>query len=330
MQDAQPQAELAWHQRLLKRGKRFAFQVQRTRPWRAYAHFTNVGGNVLVGGMSYLAIFAVFAALAVGFGWLGAELQNRPELLDTLVNQINAFVPGLLGHNGTTGAVNVDTVLKSRGLTWTSVIASVSLIWVAMNWFTGTRRAIRLIFGLEIRQYKSFVLLKLRDFGLAIFFGFALVVSAALTVLSTNITEAVFSVFGWSDQNWLLGGMGVFVRNLAVFIFDMLVLIAIQVWLAEIRVPLRRLLVGTAFGAIALWLLKLLGSALLSGATSNPLLASFAVIIGLLIWFNLICRVLLLTSSWIATGIHPDFAMPIDPDERVVEPGGRVKRNLHP
>ena len=57
--------------------------------------------------------------------------------------------------------------------------------------------------------------------------------------------------------------------------------------------------------------LKILGGLLLGGATSNPLLASFAVFIGLLLWFNLICRVILLTSSWIATGIHPSYGLPM-------------------
>jgi membrane protein len=52
--------------------------------------------------------------------------------------------------------------------------------------------------------------------------------------------------------------------------------------------------------------LKVLGSALLGGASRNPLLASFAVIIGLLIWFNLVCQVILLTASWIATGMADD------------------------
>ena len=44
-------------------------------------------------------------------------------------------------------------------------------------------------------------------------------------------------------------------------------------------------------------MLKLLGTALLGGGTNNPLLASFAVIIGLLIWFNLVCQVILLGAG---------------------------------
>lgn len=246
---------------------------------------------------------------------LGAELASRPELMQTLVDQINSLVPGLIGHNGEAGAVNIDSFVGSTGLTITSIVAAISLLWVAMNWFTGTRRAIRLIFVLEVRQYKNAALLKLRDFVLALLFGSALIVSAVLTVLSTNLTETLFALFRWSNDNWLLGTVGIFIRNFALFVFDMLVLIAIHRLLAEIKIPLRNLLVGTGLGAVFLWLLKLLGSLLLGGATSNPLLASFTVIIGLLIWFNLICRVLLLTSSWMATGLNPELARPLAPGE---------------
>ena len=53
-------------------------------------------------------------------------------------------------------------------------------------------------------------------------------------------------------------------------------------------------------------MLKVLGSSLLGGASKNPLLASFAVIIGLLIWFNLICQVILLSGAWIAVSVSDD------------------------
>lgn len=305
--------QLPWYRRLLVFSQRVAAWVQHSRPWRSLAHFTNVGGNVLVAGMSYLAIFALFAALAVGFGLLGAELASRDEMLNTLIAQINAVVPGLLAFEGSPGAVQIDPLIYSRTFTWTSIIALVSLLWVAMNWFTGTRRAIRLIFGLEVRQYRSAVLLKLRDFLLAIAFGAAFIVSAALTVISSNLTEWFYALVGWSADSWLLGTVGVLVRDVALFAFDFLVLIAIHTILAEVKVPLARLLRGCALGAAALFGLKLLGTSLLSGAPSNPLLASFAVIIGLLIWFNLICRVLLLTSAWIATGLNPSLARPTSP-----------------
>jgi len=74
--------------------------VQRTRPWRTFSHFTDVGGGVLSAGMSYQALFAVFAGIWVGFGVFSIQLVSRPELLQSLIEQINVFIPGLIGENG--------------------------------------------------------------------------------------------------------------------------------------------------------------------------------------------------------------------------------------
>lgn len=269
-----------------------------TRPMRAMSRFTDVGGNVLAAGMSYQAVFAVFAALWVGFSVFGIWLRSRPELLDTLVNQINRLVPGLIGDDG---IVSVSTLQMMDGLDWTSLAAAAALLWVMLTWFTGTRRAIRIIFGLEVKEYRNPVLLKLRDFVLAIIFLAALLVSATLTIASTSVTEFVVAWLGIDPTNWVFSGIGYTARLGVLYVFDVLVLLAIFRLLAEVRVPVWVLVRGCALGGLALFGLKMLGTLLLGGASSNPLLASFAVFVGLLIWFNLICRTLLLTAAWIAT-----------------------------
>lgn len=283
--------------------------VQRTRPWRAFSHFTNVGGSVLTGGMSYQALFAVFAGLYLGFGIFGIFLRGHPDLLQTLITQINMLVPGLLG-DGKDSAVQISLLLQTRGLDWTSIVAGASLLWVAMNWFTGTRRSIRIIFGLEVKEYRNALLLKLRDLVLAIGFFIAILVSAVLTVASSGISDWFFSLIGVNPDGWFFGWLGSLVRYGAMFVFDVLVLIAMHRFLAEVYVPRWPLITGCALGGAALLGLKILGGALLGGASSNPLLATFAVFIGLLIWFNLICRTLLLTASWIATGQDRTLGLP--------------------
>lgn len=285
--------------------------LQRTRPYRAFSHFTDVGGSVLSAGMSYQALFAVFAALWLGFSVFGVMLAGRPELLETLINQINASVPGLIGDGDDTALVNVKSLLEEVNFfNPATLIASLALLWVALNWFTGTRRTIRIIFGLDVKQYRSAVLLKLRDLVLALIFGLALLVSAALTVLSSTLMDAIFGWFEWNRDTWLLGTVGTLARYAALYIFDVLVLMAMHRYLAEVRLPRLRLLIGCALGGAALLGLKVLGASLLGGGTSNPLLDSFALFIGVLLWFNFVCRVLLLTAAWIATGVDSRLGLP--------------------
>lgn len=291
------------------RGRRLWEWTQRTRPYRTFSHFTDVGGSVLSAGMSYQALFAVFAALWIGFGMFGSMLQSRPELLDTLVELINASVPGLIG--GDDSPVNLNVLLENRAFEWARVIAVGALVWVSLNWFTGTRRSIRIIFGLDVKQYRSAVLLKIRDFVLAIVFGAAMLVSAALTVLSSTITDAIFAWFAWDRDTWLFSTVGVLARYAAMYVFDVLVLMAMHRYLAEVRLPRLRLVVGCALGGAALLGLKMLGATLLGGVSSNPLLSTFALFIGVLLWFNFICRVLLLTAAWIATGVDKQLGLPL-------------------
>ncbi len=66
------------------------------------------------------------------------------------------------------------------------------------------------------------------------------------------------------------------------------------------RIPWRRLLTGSLLGGLGLGILKVLGATIVGGAGKNPLLASFAVILGLLVWFGLVCQVILLSATWIS------------------------------
>lgn len=276
--------------------------AKQTRAFRTVDRFSDVGGNIISAGMAYQALFATFAALWVGFGIFGIVLRERPNLQEATVEYLNTLVPGLIANGTGQGAVSLSLLLSTRTLDWTSVIAALALLWVAVSWFTGTRRAVRLIFRLP-RAYSSAVRMKVRDAALAIAFGVAILLSAALSVVGTQLLHGLFVRFGVVEPDWLLAGVTNVVALIAMVVFDTLVLMAIVRVLAGIRVERWNLLAGTVMGAIALGVIKVLGSLLLGGATSNPLLASFAILIGLLIWFNLIARVVLLTAAWIAAGV---------------------------
>lgn len=289
--------------------KVIAKEVKRTRLVRAFTRFTEVGGTVLSAGMSFQAVFAVFAALWVGFGILANWLRGREDILTVVSEQINEYVPGLIAVEGD-GIISLGDLLNRSAFDWSSAIASIALIGVTLNWFTGTRRAIRLIFGLEVAQYRNAILLKLRDLIGAIALAVAVLVSAALTVASSGIFSWALEFFGMNSDNWFIGWMGVILRYAATLAVDVLIIMGIHRLLAEVRVPFRTLLFGSILGGLALLVLKILANTLLGGASSNPLLATFAVFVGLLLWFNFICRALLLTSAWIATGVDRSLGMP--------------------
>jgi membrane protein len=270
------------------------------RPVRVFFNYMNNGGDLLAAGMSYSAIFAVFAALWVGFSITGLFLRANPVLEDALLQQIDTSVPGLIGPGG---AVDPDVLLDAGIFGWTGALAAVGLIVTALGFLAAARDAVRRLFELP-PPTTFFLLLKLKDLGIAIGFGLVLLVSAAISVASTEALGFLFSLVGVRDDS-LLEVVAARVVGLAIVLaLDTLLLAGLFRVLSGIPIPFRRLIVGCLLGGVALGVLKVLGTALLGGASRNPLLASFAVIIGLLIWFNLICRVILFAASWIAVGMN--------------------------
>jgi membrane protein len=57
---------------------------------------------------------------------------------------------------------------------------------------------------------------------------------------------------------------------------------------------------GTILAAFGTTILQVFSTELLAGAGRNPILAPFAIIIGLLIWFNLVSQVYLVSAGWSA------------------------------
>jgi len=270
-------------------------------PVRVWLHFLDRNGFLLAAGMSYQALFAVFAAAYVGLSIAGFVLAGNDALLDAAVELVNTWVPGLIGTNG---IINPDAFRATTAvLSWTGIIALGSLIWTAIGWVTYSRMAVRTVFGLE-KDKRSYVVMKARDLLVAVAFGVALLIAAALSVASTELLDWIFSLVGWSTSSELFR-ISVRASGLVlVFVIDTLALAAMFRFLSRAAIRWRRLWGGSVLGGVGLLGLQLLGSLLAGGLTRNPLLATFAVFVGLLLFFRLTSIVTLVAAAWIAVGAH--------------------------
>ncbi|GAB3029508.1 YihY/virulence factor BrkB family protein [Parafrigoribacterium mesophilum] len=285
--------------------QRLIGRAQKLKAVRMFLRYQERRGPILAGGLSFQSIFAVFAALWLGFSVAGLVLRANPELSSAFFATINTSIPGLIDTGSGKGAVTVDQLLQTSILGWSGIIAAVGLLFTGLGWLSSARDAVRALFDLP-GERTNFLLLKLKDFGLALGFGAVLLVSAALSVVSTQALGVVFGWLGVDEHSVVASVVGRGIGLVLMLMLDTGVLAALFRLLSGLTIPSRRLFGGALLGAVGLGVLKVLGSALLGGASRNPLLASFAVIIGLLIWFNLVCQVILLTASWIATGMADD------------------------
>jgi len=298
----QPPALIAWVQRGIA-------WVMGLRPVRVFLDYGAHRGPLLAAGLSNQAIFAVFAAIWVTFSVFGIVLAGNQELRDALFSLLATAVPGLIDTGEGDGAIDPDQLVNTTVLGWTGAIALAGLFFTALGWLASARDAIRVLGDLPGPR-TNFILLKLKDLGLAIGFGALLLVSAALSVLSTQALDGVLDWLGIRDS----ASTTIAARVLAIalmFVLDAVVLGALYRVLAGVYIPIRFLAQGALIGAAALGVLKILGTALLGGATNNPLLAGFAVIIGLLIWFTLICQVILIAACWVFVSMK-DAGVPLD------------------
>jgi membrane protein len=297
-----------------KKPSRFAPLIARVKKLfvvRVFLYYSSAQGPLLASGLAYQAIFAVFAAVWVGFSIVGLIVAGNAQLQQPLIDFLATTVPGLIKSSSGSGAIDPKILLNGGTFTLSGIIALVGVLVTALSWLASARTAIRIIFGVP-QSKTNFLLLKLRDLGVALVFSVALIISATLSVAGSAATGFGLDLLNISPHSIIGNIAGKSVGIGLSFLLDAVILGALFRVLSGVRIPWRRLVGGVIVGAVALGALKTLGGSLLGVSKNNPLLASFAVILGLLIFFNFVCQVILIAAAWISVGMA-DRKIPMDP-----------------
>ncbi|MDQ0728949.1 YihY/virulence factor BrkB family protein [Microbacterium sp. W4I20] len=271
-------------------------------PVRVWRHFLQHNGFLLAAGVSYQALFAIFAAIYLAFAIAGLWLGGSTAAVAGIIDLINRYIPNLIRDPGgvfTPAQVQEIAANTTGVLSITGLIALGAVIWTAIGWVTFSRRATRDIFGLP-PDLRSYVLLKARDLLAALIFGVALIAGSILSSASAAVLTWMLSLLGWDA-----GSDGL---NLSIRIGTVLVSFVL---LSTALAAMVRFLTGTSLRGSTIWPGALLGGGamtilqfgagfLLSYTPTNPLLATFAIFVGLLLWFRVNGVVMLVASSWIA------------------------------
>lgn len=275
-------------------GLAVATTVQRimgSRPVRALQHYGAAKGPVFAQGMTLSAFLSLFAALFIGFAIFAAVLGGNDALRDRVVDAVAGSVPGLLGTepDGSGGVIPVDTLLSSSVLGWGSAIAAVGILITAIGWIGTSREGFRAVFHLpDVRS--NAVLLKVGDLGVALGIGLLVLASAGLLVVTTAVADALG-----------IGGVGQVLGIVAQLALDTGIVALLYRFAGRLQLPAKQLLGASLACAVAFFALKQFAAVLLTGG-SNPLVASFAAILGILVWLGFVNQILLVALSWVAVG----------------------------
>ena len=288
---------------LVRTGVTSALQrLKATHAYRVWQRYNDARGGVLAGGVAFFAFFSVFPALTLGFAIFGFVLRGHPGLFHDVVHSVSTTLPGVVRDaRHPDGVIDASRPPTPNALTITGAVSLVVLAFAGLGWLSALREGIRAMFGLPLLKANA-ITSRLRDLGVIALLGLSMLVSA---VLSAFVNTATGRVLGWmslsphSVAGEVLLPVAGFVVVLLVDVAIYLVLLRL---LSGVHMPWSDLRQAAVLGAFGAGLLKVLVSYGVLGSSTNPVLASFAIVVGLLVVMNLLSRLTLLAAAWAATG----------------------------
>jgi membrane protein len=270
--------------------------VRQKRPFvdhmvRAWSRYQADGGDRLAAAVTYFGFLSFFPLVALAFSIAGFVVDAYPDAQQKVVEQINSFLPGL--------ADKLDVASIGNAKVATGIIGLAGLLWAGLGWIDALREAVRAIWHHNVKA-GNFVVKKLADVGVLAGLGLTLIASVAVTGVSSAAMTWFLDAVNLENSSLAKVGLRVVGIALALLV-DFAVFVFLFTRLPRLKTPFRRVAKGALLGAVGFEILKVVGSILVSRTTNNPVYGTFAVVVGLLIWINLVSRFMLLTAAWTVT-----------------------------
>ena len=239
--------------------------------------------------------------MLLGFTLAARWLGDNPQAWQALIDAVDAVIPGLVGEDG---AFDVSTIEAPASFTIAGIVALVFLVLSAIGAIGSLRAALRTLSD-EVHDDAFWIWVMVRNFLLALAIGAGFLLSAVAALFGTAFVEVIEKWTG-IDSSVFAGLFTGFGAIAVVFVLDTGLFALVFVSLSGLRVRARTLWVGALLAGVGLTVLQQLSGLFVQGADNNPLLASFAVLIALLLWVNLSAQVILIASTWIIIGARED------------------------
>ncbi|GHE34409.1 membrane protein [Streptomyces vinaceus] len=270
-------------------------RLMRTHAWRAYERLDRVHWSRLAAAITFISFLALFPLITVAAA-IGAGLLSQDQL-DRLQKNLSEQVPGISEQLDIEGLVaNAGTI---------GLVAAALLLVTGIGWVGSMRDCLRAVWDKDDEDLGNPILRKGKDALVLVGLGGVGLASAAASILGSS---AVGKFGGWLGVPQH-GAGGVLLRAgafLVGVVAAFLILLYVLTLLPGVEPPRRRLIQAALIGAAGFELLKLLLSGYMRGVAAKSMYGAFGVPVALLIWINLMAKLLLFCSAWTATRAGAD------------------------
>jgi len=261
----------------------------RTHAWRSFERLTDVHWTRLAAAITFTSFVALFPLLTVGAAITAALLTA--DQVRSLQQKLTAQVPGIADQ------LDINAVVANAGTI--GVIGGALLLVTGIGWISSLRDCLRAVWEKDDEPGNPF-LRKLADGGLLLALGAIGLASAGCSAFATAAVgrlEAAFHFAPGGSGRLLLSAFGLVI---AVSV-DFVLLAYVLTRLPGVYPERRDVVVAALLGAVGFELLKLVISGYLQGVAGRNMYGAFGVPVALLLWINLMAKLLLYCAAWTAT-----------------------------
>ena len=281
--------------------KKESFLVRLRRERAGVDHLVHAGaaylersGDHYAAAITYFSVLSLFPLIMIAFAVAGFVLAGNHALLHDLQQSITEAVPSGLG---TTLNDVVKQAVQSRGTV--GVIGLLAAAYSGLGWMTNLRDALSAMWGQQVPT-RSYVRNVTSDLLSLLGLGLALAVSFGLTAAGSGLGTLLLRLVGLDQAGW-----AVFLLRVATIVLGVGANWLVFLWVLS-RLPRQPVnavsaLRGALFAAVGFEILKQVATIYLGIVATSPAGALFGPIIGLLLFANLVSRLLLFVTAWTAT-----------------------------
>jgi membrane protein len=276
---------------------------------RAAQRYQADTGDRLAAAVTFFGFLSFFPLLALSVSLLALFLGD--DAVGTVVDQVDNYAPGLAGQLGLEDLLRDNTRAGVTGL-----LSLAGLLFAGLGWIDALRQAIRTIWHQNVRA-GSFLKKKALDVVILAGLGATLILSVLVSAAAGAFTDVFLGLVGLEGSTPASIALTVLGTVLALFT-STLIFLYLFIRLPRLETPWRRVLKGAFLAAVLFEVLKRVGAIYIERTTENPLYGAFAVVVGLLVWINLVSRMLLFCAAWTVTAPYDSDVAPsgtADPEQ---------------